>query len=83
MVFVPHQIAVVTMLCLLMHRILMNVLNLGSGIFGFPSLHMKVKIHVAYITFRTEGILRAEIAEYEEAEKFCIQLISEVRTLWF
>jgi hypothetical protein len=44
---------------------------------------MQVNIHLAYIAFRTEGILRAEIAQYEEAEKFCIQLISEVRTLWF
>lgn len=32
---------------------------------------------------RSENILHSEIAQYEEAEKCCMQLISEVRAFHF
>jgi hypothetical protein len=35
---------------------------------------------MSFIAFRIESVLCADIAQYEEADKFCIQLISEVRT---
>jgi len=35
-----------------------------------------------HVTSRHENILHPNIAHYEKAEKFCLQLIGEVRTFW-
>jgi len=55
----------------------------GNVCFFHVDMYIYLSLCFICVSSRIENILHPDIAQYEEAEKFCLQLIGEVRTLHF